>query len=128
MNVEEKFMDVLQNIESEVVRMWRKNPSMTDYAVTRVYEEAIAYYSAVAHAQPPKPSRLSGLELQLFQSVQGAADRRLAGFTLDDGTKIEPIAASDLVDCFKRLRKSVDRWTRTGGRQGYLSFVVQYVK
>jgi hypothetical protein len=128
MSVEEKFMDVLQNIESEVVRAWRKNPAMADYAVARVYEEATAYYAAVAQAQAPKPVPLSGSDLRLFQSVQEAADRRLAGFTLPDGSKIEPIAAGDLVDCFKRLRKSVDRWNRTGGRQGYLSLVAQYVK
>jgi len=128
MSVEEKFMDVLQNIEFEMLRVWRKNPSMTDYAATRAYEEAVAYYSAVAQAQAPKPTRLTGLDLQLFQAIQGAADRRLAGFTLDDGTKVEPIAASDLVECFKRLRKSVERWTRTGGRQGYLSLIAQFVK
>jgi len=81
MNVEEKFMDVLQNIEFEMLRVWRKNPSMTDYAATRAYEEAVAYYSAVAQAQAPKPTRLTGLDLQLFQAIQGAADRRLAGFT-----------------------------------------------
>jgi hypothetical protein len=128
MSVEEEFVDVLQNIEAEVLRIWRKHPSMADYAVTRVYEEAVAYYSAVAQAQAPKPTRLTGLDLQLFQAVQGAADRRLAGLTLDDGTRIEPIAPSNLVDCFKRLRKSVDRWTRTGGRQGYLSLIAQFVK
>jgi len=128
MNVEEKFMDVLQNLEAEVLRVWRKNPSMTDYAVTRAYEEAVAYYAAVAQAQSPKPTQLTGLDLQLFQAAQGAADRRLAGLTLDDGTKVEPIRSSDLVDCFKRLRKSVERWTRTGGRQGYLNFIAQFVK
>jgi hypothetical protein len=101
---------------------------MTDYVVTRAYEEAVAYYSAVSQAQAPKPTRLTGLDLQLFQAVQGAADRRLTGFTLDDGTRIEPVSASDLVECFKRLRKSVERWTRTGGRQGYLSFTAQFVK
>ena len=90
MNVEDKFMDVLQNIEAEVVRIGKKNPSMTDYVVIRAYEEAIAYYSAVAQAQSPKPARLSGLDLQLFQAVQGAADRRLAGLTLDDGNVIHP--------------------------------------
>jgi hypothetical protein len=128
MRVEEEFMDVLQNIEAEVLRVWRKNPSLADYAVTRAYEEAVGYYAAVSQAQAPKPTRLTGLDLQLFQAIQGAADRRLAGFTLDDGTKIEPIRASDLVDCLKRLRKSVERWTRTGGRQGYLSLIAQFVK
>jgi hypothetical protein len=128
MRVEEKFLDVLQNIESEVLRVWRKNPLLADYAVTRAYEEAVAYYASVAQAQAPKPTRLTGLDLQLFQAIQGAADRRLTGFTLDDGTRIEPIKAGDLVDCLKRLRKSVERWTRTGGRQGYLSFIAQFVK
>jgi hypothetical protein len=128
MSVEEEFLDVLQNIEAEVVRAWRQNPSMADYAVTRVYEESLAYYTAVAQAQSPKPTRLSGLDLRLFQCVQQAADRRLTGFTLEDGKKIEAIGANNLVDCFKRLRKSVDRWNRTGGRQGYLSYVAQFVK
>lgn len=33
-----------------------------------------------------------------------------------------------LVPCLKRLVKSVNKWTKHGGRQGYLNFMTQFVK
>jgi hypothetical protein len=32
------------------------------------------------------------------------------------------------VACLRRLRKSVERWNRTGGQRGYLEFVSQFVE
>jgi hypothetical protein len=31
---------------------------------------------------------------------------------------------NELVPCFKRIRKSIRRWTKVGGRQGYLTYIV----
>jgi hypothetical protein len=44
-----------------------------------------------------------------------------------DGGPIPPIPVSELVDCLRQLRKSVERHTNAGGRQGYLTFVSQFV-
>ena len=40
---------------------------------------------------------------------------------------VESISLDEIVACLKRVRKSINRWTRTGGRQGYLTFVSQFV-
>jgi len=37
------------------------------------------------------------------------------------------LAVTDLLECLKRIRKSIRRWNREYGRQGYLKFVSQYV-
>ena len=41
---------------------------------------------------------------------------------------VEPITASEIVACLKRLRKSVQFWTKAGGRQGYLNYISEFVR
>jgi hypothetical protein len=33
-----------------------------------------------------------------------------------------------IIACLKRIRKSVEKWNKQGGRQGYLTFVEQFVR
>jgi len=40
----------------------------------------------------------------------------------------DPRTVDEILLCPKRIVKSVDRWNREGGRQGYLSFIIQFVK
>jgi len=37
--------------------------------------------------------------------------------------KPEPISVDEIMDCLKRIGKSVDLWNKQGGRQGYLYFI-----
>jgi len=30
--------------------------------------------------------------------------------------------------CLRRIRKSVERWNKRGGQQGYVTFVNQFIK
>jgi hypothetical protein len=132
MRPEDQHMDVLQNLESAVMDIWRNHPEMSDYAVLRAYEAAIAHYSALARGTAPKPEGLTGLDAEVFQGVQGICEWRLGHRALegDDeaATSVTPMPVADLVACLKKLRKSVDRWNRSGGRQGYLQLVSQYVQ
>lgn len=38
MRIEEEPLDVMQNLEFAVSRVYRQNPAMSDYAVLRTYE------------------------------------------------------------------------------------------
>ena len=38
------------------------------------------------------------------------------------------IPVSGLVECLRKIQKSVPRWSQRGGRQGYLQFVSQYIR
>ncbi|OQB41654.1 MAG: hypothetical protein BWY09_00556 [Candidatus Hydrogenedentes bacterium ADurb.Bin179] len=39
----------------------------------------------------------------------------------------DSIPVDILLQCLKRLIKSVNRWTKGAGRQGYLNFIIQHV-
>ena len=39
----------------------------------------------------------------------------------------KPITVDEIILCLKRILKSVKRWNKEGGTQGYLNFIVQYV-
>jgi len=41
--------------------------------------------------------------------------------------ELTPIPLEDLVACLRKLRKSVDFWTKQGGRQAYMQYIEQYV-
>jgi hypothetical protein len=36
---------------------------------------------------------------------------------------VSPISVGEILLCLKRIRKSVSRWSKRGGRQGYLYFI-----
>jgi hypothetical protein len=117
-------LDVLQNIESCIAAVWRKQPDLTNYGVARAYDAAIAHYRAVERGQTPKPANLTGADARIFDAVQQACELRLGGENKDN---LAPVSAEDLVACLRKLRKSVDLWTEQGGRQGYLKFIEKFL-
>ena len=132
MRIEEEHEDVLQNIEFAVATLYRRNPEMTDYAVLRTYEALVQAYSSEVTGRALKPIEPSGLEVELFRHVRTVCEWRLGRGEMcaaqGDAMKCEPIDTPTLVLCLKRLVKSVQRWTKRHGRQGYLSFMTQFVK
>jgi hypothetical protein len=44
------------------------------------------------------------------------------------GPAPEPIKVEEILLCLKRILKSVNRWNKSAGQRGYLTFIVQYVR
>ena len=128
MNPVEDHLDVLQNIEFAVVETWRRHREMTNYAVMRAYDAAIAHYRALDLGQTPKPANLTGLDAEVFEAVQAMCEWRLGRTTEPQQPEITPLATEDLLACLRKLRKSVDHWTKAGGRQGYLQLIEKFVR
>jgi hypothetical protein len=132
MRIEEEYQDVLQNIEFAVANIYRSHPDMTDYAVLRVYEALVQCYAAEAAGRTPKPVTGDELEALLFRNVKYICEWRLGRDTLtsdeEQAPHREPIDVPTLLLCLKRLVRSVDKWTRHGGRQGYLRFMTQFFR
>ncbi len=122
------YEDVLEGIETAVVGLWRTHREMSNYAVMRAYEAAIAHYNAVARQQAPKPANLTGLDASIFEAVRDFCDWRLGIVKYADRPEPEPMQAEDLVACLRRVRKSVDFWTEHGGRQGYMQHIQKYLQ
>ena len=129
MNPEPKNMDVLQNLEAIVVTVFRDHPEMTDRVAARAYEAAFEHYRAEVRGHAPKPCTLTGIEREVFNGLIAICDWRLGrskgGIESDEIPN--PLSVTEIVDCLRQLRKSVERHTRSGGSQGYLVFVAAFV-
>jgi hypothetical protein len=129
MNSEPRNADVLQNLEFAVIQIWRKHHELSDHVAARAYETAFERYRAEMRGHPPKPCALTGLDREVFDAVVAVCEWRLGRGT-STGTGVEsppPLPVAELVDCLRELRKSVERHTKHGGRQGYLTFVERFL-
>ncbi|HEX8363185.1 MAG TPA: hypothetical protein VF613_23890 [Longimicrobium sp.] len=125
---EQRYEDVLQNIESAIIRLYRADPALVDYEVDGGLESLTAAYTAEMQGREPRGAPSDPNRRRVFEAVRQVCEWRLGRAALPGaGAVPEPIGTDEIVACLKRLRKSVQRWTKRGGRQGYLSFVGQYV-
>jgi hypothetical protein len=127
MPLTDEFEDVLKQIEQAVIAHWGEHPDLNNYNVALAYEAAIAQYKAVAGGQTAKPHNLKGLDASLYEKVQGACEARLNRPMKDREAQSPLLTDEDLVACLRRLKKSVELWTKQGGRQGYLEHVARFV-
>jgi hypothetical protein len=132
MTFEERYEDVLQNIEFAIVGVYHAHPEMVDFQAQTGLEWALRVYGAEqrGRAAPPEPAGLPG---EVGRAVKAMCDWRLgrSRMTAEDGQElaatIEPKTLDEIVACLKRVRRSIEFWTRKGGRQGYLEFVAGFV-
>lgn len=126
---EEKYMDVLQNIEFGIVRVYRGHPELTDWDVLRAIEALIRTYQQKRDFEPP----LKPLQQEIYESVKAMCDWRLgeATFTDEKGNPaevpIKPLERAEILACLKRIQRSIEHWNKQGGQKGYLEFIVQFV-
>jgi hypothetical protein len=130
---EERYEDVLQNIEFAIVAIYQEHPDLADSNVDRVLEGLIRTYAAQMAQRAGPTLTLSALDRTLLERVHNMCEWRL-GHADEPQTQAgtmsftpEPITPEALVACLKRIRKSVRRWTGQAGRQGYLRFVSQFI-
>jgi hypothetical protein len=132
MRIEEEHQDVLQNIEVTVANLYRRHPELTDHAVLRTYEALIQAYSAEVTGRTARPMEPSGLEAELLRNARAMCEWRLGRGEITSSSQggapqCDPLDVPTLVLCLKRLTKSVQKWNKHGGRQGYLNFMTQFV-
>ncbi len=130
MSVVEEHLDVLQNIEATIVYLYRERPDTTDYAVVRVLEALGECYVSEKLDRPPRPQPLSDSEGRLYEKLHAICEWRLGRAAIEpDGTTCvnTPTSPDELIQCLKKIIKSAAKWTKRGGRQGYLDFVDRFV-
>ena len=132
--MEEEYLDVLQSIEFAIVSTHREHPDMTDYAVMQALEALIDRYKGEKAGRPPRDFRLSEVECLLEDAVRSKCEWRLGRGGLEGGSPtakdaaMEPKSMDEIILCLKRVLKSVQKWNKEGGRQGYLTFIGHYIK
>lgn len=130
---EDQYLDVLHNIESGVMMVYRQEPDLVDFDVENALNALIRQYSAEMKGRSAGPARLNPLAQAVFESVHTMCEWRLGrgtiGTTSDDASlpQPSPIRTDEIVASLKRVRKSVQYWNKEGGRRGYLTFVQDYI-
>lgn len=126
MSIEIKYQDVLQNLEAIVSAFYRENAKITDFQVQSVYEAVTERYRADERGSEPRDFNLSELQNDLIIQLEAVAEV-LLGRTKFETPDQETIDHAILIRCLRKLQRSVPKWTKRGGSQGYLNFVSQFV-
>ena len=130
---EDQYLDVLHNIETGIMMVYRKEPDLVDFDVENALSALIRLYTAELQGRAASPVKLNPLAQAVYNSVHVMCQWRLGRAEIGpagEGQKApqpEPIRADEIVACLKRIRKSVQRWNKEGGRRGYLTFVEEYI-
>lgn len=133
MTFEAEYEDVLQNIESAIIQVYRERPDLIDAEVLIAIESLIRTYGSQAQGKSISSRPIKGLSQQVASSVQQMCEWRLGRVTLTDAegnpvTEVPtPKTPNEIVSCLKRIQSSIRLWTKKGGRQGYLNFVSEFL-
>lgn len=126
----ERFTDVLQNIEFAIHAVYQREPKLTDYEVGRALEAAVRRYKDEVRGRTPRERQLTGLVQEVYDAVVEMSEFRLGRNPLaEGGPTFEPgeLKVEDLLACLQRIHKSVGFWTKQGGRQGYLTYIGEFL-
>jgi hypothetical protein len=125
---EDEYMDVLQNIEMAIVNVYRENRDLMDYDVDKVLNLLWTQYRNEKQSKASPTLNLNANAQMVYDRIREVCEWRLGRREINISNefarvKPEPISVDEIMDCLKRIRKSVDLWHKEGGRQGYLYFI-----
>ncbi len=131
MRFEEEYQDVLQNIESAIVGVYRDHPDLADFQVDQALEALGRSYQREKTGGTGAPPK-SALAQEVYRAVKVMCDWRLGRENVvdEEGQPMgvpEPLSVDEIQACLKRLRKSIETWSKHGGTQGYLNYIRQFI-
>jgi hypothetical protein len=132
MNVEDKHLDVLQNMEFAIMQVYQEKPDLIDIEVLNAMESLSHLYTAETQGKSGTVRPLKGTTSVVAEQVKAVCEMRLRRVSIGDQDEqiseeeMAPKTTTDIVDCLKRIQSSIKFWTKKSGRQGYLNFVSQF--
>ncbi len=125
---EDEYLDVLQNIEMAIVSVYREHHNLLDYDADKVLNILWTEYRNEEQGRTTPAPKLGENAQLVYDRVKEVCEWRLGRSNKEKHkgwfkAKPEPISIEEIMDCLKRIRKSVDLWNKQGGRQGYLYFI-----
>jgi hypothetical protein len=100
-----------------------------DYEVERALDALLLEYQAQQQNRMAPPPQVTALTQQVYERVKQMCEWRLGRRALTmEGPESElptlrPLTIDEVIACLKRIRKSIQKWTKRSGRRGYLQFV-----
>jgi hypothetical protein len=130
---EERYRDVLQNIEGVLITVYDQHPKMTDYGAIYAIETLIKLLNAESQGRTIAIPQFQPHEKEAFDSVMALCYWRMGRGKMTDekGREIEMGLESktmeEIIACLKRIHKSIQFWQKRGGRRAYYEYVKQFI-
>ncbi|MDE3089241.1 MAG: hypothetical protein KGJ80_07635 [Chloroflexota bacterium] len=131
---DEKYTDVLQNIEFALMQTYRAHAEMTDWEAPDAVKALIRTYQAETRGRAAPSLKLNPLAQEAYDSIKMICDWRLgrAEVLLPEGQQTDvPMTTKtveEIISCLKTIHSSIELWQKERGRRGYFDFVSQFVK
>jgi len=128
--IADRHPDVLHNLEFAIVDVYRAEPALLDLDAQDAVDALVRHYRAEQEGRQPPSNRLDDRAERVFQALTEICEWRLGRGRLSGLDEIPgaSIPVAELVECLRRIQKSIRLWNREAGRRGYLGFVSQYVR
>ncbi|OGF48305.1 MAG: hypothetical protein A2452_12345 [Candidatus Firestonebacteria bacterium RIFOXYC2_FULL_39_67] len=126
--VEDKYIDVLANLETNIVKKYKENSEITDYDVIRVVEIVIEIFNAEKAGRQPRSYSLSERESCIFDCVYAISGWSLGRAKLEEKRDVNPNikTVDEVVYCLKKIKKSAEKHSQSRGKHGYLDFITNF--
>jgi hypothetical protein len=126
--IEDDYFEVLLHLESAIMSVYHENSDLTDYDVDKALNALWMEYRSETQGKTKTPPPFSANQRLVYDRVKFMCEWRLGRQELkakkNQGVaKPEPLSLEEVGACLKRIRKSIELWTKEGGRQGYLYFM-----
>jgi hypothetical protein len=134
MSIEKEHLDVFQNIEFEIVRIYRLESDLIDAEVLNAIESLISTYNLEIKGRSASMPKVKGLSAMVAAAVKDICESWLGrGSNLDERAQLADETSAlktvqNIVDCLKRIQSSIKFWTKKNGRKGYLNYIESFVK
>ena len=132
-NFEDQYNDPLRSMEIALVKTYRHDETMTDWETLNALNGLLRTYTAEQRRRTAPALNLKSLAQQSFDALKLTCDGWLGRAPLVDefGQIVElkdnTLTLTEVIDCIKRIRKSVEMWQKEGGKRGYFNFVDQFL-
>lgn len=126
-----EYEDILQNIEFSIIHIHRNLP-LVDSNVMEALETLITTFKHIDQGREPQDPNLSDKARLIYAAVLDVCTWRMGENVRPDILGKLPddcrlYSGTEIVACLKRVLKSVNKWNKNYGRQGYLHFIGEYL-
>lgn len=131
---EDKYLDVLHNIETALAHAYNEHAEMTDWETRDAVKALMRTYKAELNGRAAPNLNLNPLALDAYDSVKMICDVRLGRATIltEDGKPPPdlppPKTLDEIIACLQRILRSIELWQKERGRRGYYDFVNQFLE
>lgn len=135
MALEDKYPDILQNIEFGIVQAYQEDPSIRDLDAIKALGALIRYFMQKNMGKKPEVPELPEQANDIFFVVVDILEQRKKAIPKEETPKKprfsralrEPTQTEIYLACLRKVEKSAKRWNKRDGNRGYLDFISDFV-